>query len=59
MRKQKLNVKKENLLDLKIRLEKNENFSLKILSEVGDLVRIMRGLIARVDKLERRINNAK
>lgn len=59
MRKPKPNAKKETLPDLKNRLEKNENFSLKILSEIGDLVRIMRGLIARVDKLERRIANVK
>lgn len=41
---------------IKRRLEMDENFMLKVLSEVGDLARVVRGLIARQDKLERRLD---
>lgn len=39
----------------KARLEHNENFTLKIMGELGDLSRIVRGLIARQDKLEKQL----
>ena len=45
--------------DFKRRLEMNENFTLKIMSELGDLSRIIRGLIARIDKLENQLKKEK
>lgn len=41
--------------DLKARLEKDENFLLKIVGEIGDITRLIRGLMARMDKLEKRL----
>lgn len=38
------------------RLKHDENFILKVLSEVGDVARLLRGIIARQDKLERRVD---
>lgn len=40
---------------LKKRLEKDENFMMKILSEVGDVCRFYRGLEAQVKKLTKRV----
>lgn len=45
--------------DLKTRIEKDENFLLKIVGELGDMTRLIRGLIARIDKLERKVNTLK
>lgn len=42
--------------DLKIRIEHGENFLLKMVGEIGDMAKLIRNLIARIDKLEKRIN---
>lgn len=42
--------------DLKSRLEHDENFMLKVVGEIGDMSRLIRGLIARVEKVERKLD---
>ena len=44
---------KENL---KLKLQHDENLILKVIGEIGDLVRIMRNMEARLEKLEKKWN---
>lgn len=45
--------------DIKRRLEMDENMWLKIHSEMGDFARVLRGIISRVEKLERKMSDVK
>lgn len=42
-------------IPLKNRIERDENFMMKILSEVGDVCRYCRDLEAQIKKLKRRV----
>lgn len=41
---------------LEQKLKRDENLILKLISEIGDMARYMRGLEARITKLERKLN---